>query len=214
MPELGLFQNIWVNLSFVIGFTVMAVWILNRIDAINWRLVDFCALVLGAVGFLVPAFEVQRTAFEIEASAQRGWTGGELSGLEIVTKAMLGNCRPFMRSELSPPDFDLLVEESRLVCLWAEELNNFVNTLSQDNYREIPSEIISSFPAVREVPVGYHKERFLEFINDWNAHVRERRDVDEMARGGAPLGLILFSPYLLALAFSLAAAGVLFKPKH
>ncbi|MEP4958777.1 MAG: hypothetical protein ABJU19_05595 [Roseobacter sp.] len=180
----------------------------------NWKLVDLCALVLGAVGFLVPAFEVQRIGFEIEANAQRGWTGGELSGLKNWTDVMLTNCRPSVRSEYSPPDFDLLVEESEEVCRWAEQLNEFVTGLDRDNYQEVPGGILTSFPSVREAPMRYHKVEVFEFLNGWNQHVRERKAVEANALRAPPVGLLLFSPYLLALAFSLAVAGVLLKPRN
>ncbi|MFW2541595.1 hypothetical protein ACN2XU_03055 [Primorskyibacter sp. 2E107] len=214
MPELGLFQNIWLNLALVILLSGFFVWAVHRLSIVNWRLLDLCALVLGAVGFLIPAFEVQRMGFEIEANAQKGWTGGELSGLQIVTNTMLANCRSAIRSEYSPPDFDLLVEESEKVCKWTEQLDEFVDDLDRESYQEVPEEFFASFPSVREVPVGYHKDKFFEFLNDWNRHVRERKSVEAKSQRSPPIALILLSPYLLALAFSLAVAGVLLKPRQ
>lgn len=213
MPELDLFQNIWVNLAVVIGGSLSVVFLIDRFSKVGWRKVDGLALCLGAVGFLVPAFEVQRTGFELEAAAQRGWSVGELSGLENVTDIMLANCRPSIRSEFSPSDFDLLVEERKQVCAWAETLNAFVATLDQDNILKIPPKLVASFPTVRKVPVGYHKEKFLEFINEWNTHVTERSLADEQVLEGAPRWLVLLFPYLLALAFSLALSGIFLKPR-
>ncbi|SOC00120.1 hypothetical protein [Rhodobacter maris] len=214
MPELGLFQNIWQNLAIVIAMSILIVWAGKSLGILNWKLLDLCVLAFGAVGFLTPAFEIQRMGFEMEASAQKGWTVGELLGLKMEADVLLINCQVSTRSEYSPPDFDLIVEERNKVCRWAKQFSDLVGGFDQDNYKEIPKEIFASLPSIREFSGGYQKDRILERLSDWNQHVQDRRSAEAMSQRMSPIELILLSPYLLALAFALAVAAVLWKPRQ
>ena len=192
-------------------------WIYRGRDIGNnktWVRLDLSVVLIGGIAVLLTVFSVQKETANWELEILKPQARGHKVSIDTVLRGVRNYaCILGRRSSMTPDNFDEIQAERASVCDWAK--------LTYEKFLKIK---FSNFPEI-DLKKNYPKVTFLPLIDD-RERIAEAAERYQSARANY-LGKItdnqgtlyyrlalVFSPYLLCVAFGLALCKSLLLFRH
>ncbi|MGA0542373.1 hypothetical protein [Neotabrizicola sp. VNH66] len=212
------YQRIWGYVAVVAACASFVAFLLRWGYPQSVRPLSIVAVVVGSVGLLPPAFDVERTGWEMQRQLEERRIHTAEEYLREMSTSFEVSCAPSQRTENSPPDFDEIVRRLAVMCVWSKDLAAKVGGMDFVALDAAPADLLAFYPAPNDLPETFddNKSALIDAIAKWNFEAAQLKSIRERAKEGVPFWLIIFSPYLqcIALIFAFFAALGPRHPKH
>ncbi|MEO6191461.1 MAG: hypothetical protein ABIS20_00500 [Thermoanaerobaculia bacterium] len=178
------------------------------LDKLGWKKIDYIWLGLTALSLLTASSEVRRLVAGNRITSETIYRDATYERLQYRADFLRGGavCREFVRSELSPPDFDEVQAQFREVCNYGKMLYASLPPKPPKAPRELK---LPLRPRVSDQQLlGF----YVTFDSSWNEYIQAEHWLKELMdaaeKTDAEVTFVFFSPILLALALALRITKV------
>lgn len=194
---------------------VMFVWPFNC-SKVFWKKVDYFWFGISILGLLSLVTEVRVAQASAWYEIEKTRLIAEYSHLEYFSQSP-GNshyCWPFVKSGLSPSDFDEREQQRRLTCTWMKKVNDVVGTIQVENE---PLLFFEQFPTPQFTDSYYlvYVTRLKQLIGNYNHQVlvvQELRNL--MDKSSIEQIQTVLWPFLLLIALAIRLTKVSGELRH
>ena len=190
---------------FVILLVILDVALVRvlRLGKVAWKRVDYVWLAITALGLISGAGEVRRLAASSSIEQQRDSRNFAYQRLLDSVRMTTGPSvwRTFVRSELSPPNFDEIQRHYDAVCKFAQTL---LRALPSEPPDELNHAVFSGRPATNHADLREQYAWIDESAKSYDdANEQYHSTAGSAERTSGEVALAVLSPLLLAVALAL-----------
>lgn len=191
-------------------FHVVLIYSPLRLSPRGWKRVDYVWLtmsVFSIVGFVSQSRQTINTNYTPWMERQVTNSGSFItSSLDDATK--LACDVHFVKSEMSPPNFDDMVQQGERYCAYVHDLQSKFQPAIKEN-----KPIEHDFASDPKYPLAYGADTNQPRIETWIQNYNHNLDILERVREAAQrwdaeIALALFAPFLIAMALALRLTKV------
>jgi hypothetical protein len=130
---------------------------------------DYFWLGAAALGLCIASFDAVKTDARVNAADGPLQYRAQLATVRIYFDDLRGICRPSIRTQFSPPDYDAIVNAIGRSCTWAKKVHEQLPRLASVSFDDY-----LSFPSLPELPPSKYDPGL---VDDARASLERLRDI-------------------------------------